>query len=320
MSVNMNVGLVFDVDLTVTEEYQQTPIFRKHLEAIRTKYDGARNPEVVNEPEDYFPVLCAGLDMGVGSMEQLLIDARDGTFPELTNEAMRDEFGPQVKLAPGIEEWFPAINKFAEKLGQNLTSHAISAGVKPLIEGLTIARHFTSIHAGEYTQRDGKLIRVKSVVNPHNKTDHLKTICKGEEISRRRRLEDYRIHYDKVVGFGDGGSDQRILNFLRELGGLSIGVFRKGDQEDYYRAIRDLAGFAHYIVPRDYTRSSVLDQVVREGLEKMAARTCNYNFRLVSQLKLNHLRHPDLLEITKWHLQECEDCQERSKPTQFYFN
>ncbi|MBU0457504.1 MAG: hypothetical protein ABH824_06875 [Nanoarchaeota archaeon] len=314
-------ALIFDVDLTLTEEYQQMPIFRAYLEKIREKYDGKNNPKIVTEPEEYFPVLCddTNIDIGIGSMEQLLIDVRDGTFEGLTNEKMREEFGPKVKLAEGLEIWLPSITDDAKFLDLDLSSHAISAGTKPLIEGLKIAHHFSSIRAGEYEQENGKLTRVKTIVDPYKKTDPLKEICKGEKVEKRRRLKDYEILYDCVVGFGDGQSDQRILNFIKELGGISIGVFKKGDQEDYYRCVRDLAGFVHYIVPRDYTYGNTLDNLTRKSLKLIAKRTCTFDFRLISALNQQHLRHPELIDITKKHLSECQDCYERSKPTQFYF-
>ena len=82
MGEKNKIGFIYDFDLTLSEEYQQMPLFRGFSENIKKEYG--------IEPEDYFRVLCKGTDIGVGSLEQMLNDVKKGIFPGLTNRIMAD--------------------------------------------------------------------------------------------------------------------------------------------------------------------------------------------------------------------------------------
>ncbi len=299
---------IYDFDFTLSEEYQQMPLFRDHAEAILKKH-GVK-------PEEYFSKLCGEkVDVGVGALEQLLRD-RD-IFTDFSNESL-ERYGHLIKLSPGLPDWFTRTTSDANSLGLDLEHHIVSAGCVPLIRGTPLAPFLHSIRAGRYV-KDQQGWRIGSVVEPSNKTDEIKKICKGQDLHQNVPVNGYHVNYDHVCVFGDGQSDRRKMNFIREVGGWSIGVYKKGDEADFEKAKQDLFGLVHFIVPRDYSKDSHLNIVYRRVQESIANLSCNFDYRNIHKLLVGHARHPQETELATKHLANCNDCQERSKPTEVYF-
>ena len=288
-------------------------MLRKYADNLKKKYPH------ITKPEEYFPVLCDGIDIGVGAMQQILLDAED-VFEGLTEKAMREEFGPNIKLAYGQpEEWFKRIYAFASTCGIDPVSHCISGGILPLIQGTALSTYFTSIHAGDFEYDvSGRIVKIKHVVDPYNKGDILVGICKGGRAEGSIRFESYALNYDHLFIFGDGDSDKTIMNFGRERGAIPIGLYTAGDEESFERAKRELTYCTRYIVPRDYSSGAPLEQVVQISLIRMVQSSCKFDYRMISSLKQGHLRDNNLVKVTEKHLAKCPECQERNKPTEYY--
>ncbi len=308
----MNVACIYDFDLTLTEEYQQFPILRQFAREIEQKHG-------ITKIDDYFGKLCSGqgIDIGVGAMQQILIDCRD-IFTDISNESMRTVYAPQIRLAPGLPDWFPRITAYAEQQGLDLEHHVVSAGFTPLIQGTMIAPYLASLRSGTFLEGARDLDRIKTIVDPNNKREEIIKICKGKDVHEDLPIDQYKFMYENVIVFGDGKSDKRKFNFVRERGGLAIGVYEKGNEADLARAQRDLGRRVHHLVPRDYSANSAIEWVVQGGLEAIAKRTCTLDYRMIQALQLQHLRNQEQIELYSRHLQNCGDCQERSRPTQIW--
>ena len=64
----------------------------------------------------------------------------------LRREAFQ-ECGRDVKLYPGVSEWFDRINNYGAEHGVNIVHYINSSGLKEIIEGTTIADKFKKIYA-----------------------------------------------------------------------------------------------------------------------------------------------------------------------------
>tara|TARA_Y100000310_G_scaffold134116_1_gene133133 strand:- start:571 stop:1503 length:933 start_codon:yes stop_codon:yes gene_type:complete len=307
MNNNKTIGFIYDFDLTLSEEYQQMPLFREFAENIRNEYG--------IDPEDYFNVLCDGTDIGVGSLEQMLNDVKAGVLPNITNEIMRDLYGPRIELAKGLPGWFERVNQKVEDLGYQASHHVISAGCIPFVEGTVITPHLDSIRAGRYLDNLASIYKIKSVVEPNNKSVEIRRICKGTGINQNLPIDEYKINYDHVILFGDGESDLRMFNFIRERGGYAIGVYGLNNNPPHEKTKNKLDGKVNYILPRDYSKDSIIDLVITDLIDTIFNRSCNYDYRLVSALNLHQLKNKGLIDLTSRHLSSCNDCQERSWPT-----
>lgn len=303
---------ICDFDLTLSEEYQQMPILRKYAAQLLKKHGVT--------PEQYLTKIC-GTDVtnaGVRSMQQLIFDAQD-IFPWLTEQVMREEFGPQIRLARGLPEWLPRITQFSEGLDLELRHYVVSAGCTALITGTAIADYLTPpIYAGEFEEDSGRITKIKRAIDPYSKTMWIKKICKGKDLDADLALHEYDVNYDHVVLFADGFTDRDAINFIRERGGYTIGVYNEQDPGDFEKAKRMLAGKVHFLVPRDYSSGSPLEQVVHQALDKISHKQCDYYYMLTDALPLNHIGNSSLRELTSTHLADCPDCQYRGRQTEIH--
>jgi|SRR3989344_1592371 len=313
----MKIGLFYDFDLTLTEEYQQFPIFRFFKEELNKTY-GIKNPL------DYFKRFANKGDMGVGWMQPFLKDASlngSKVFYCLTNERMEKEFAPQIKLAAGIPGWFPTINQFCSKLGLQPEHHVISAGITPLIKGTAIFPYLSSLHCGSFFEDENGICQIERSIEPSRKVDFIKKICKGdgrgstEDIS----LEEYALNYCNSVVIGDGQSDLNMFRHIKERGGIAIAVFEPGSEEDYNRAKNNLGRAINLIVPRDYSSGSVLEQVVQKALTDFGTNECNMDYDLVNKTLRNQTKNLAVKGLVLEHYRRCDYCQKRNE-VKAYFN
>lgn len=301
---------IYDFDLTLTEEYQQMPILRAFARQIEEKHGV--------QPENYFATLCSGrgIDIGVGAMQQFTRDIQKGVFYGISNTSMQNVYAREIQLALGLPEWFHRINEAVEKIGLTLEHHVVSAGFKPLIEGSIIAPYLASIRSGTFIDNERGIDEIKTIVDPNNKRDEITKICKGtEDVHEDLPIDKYHLRYDRLIAFGDGHSDKRMFNYVRERGGIAIGVYTKDDAQNKVKAEQELRGRVHYLVPRDYSAGTPLEQVVQQSLHLISKRTCRFDFHDLRKLQLHHYEDSKQIKLAAQHLRRCGDCQERSKET-----
>ena len=323
----VRVGFFYDFDLTLTEEFQQYPIFRKFLSQLRGKYG-----ERIQRPDDYWS-LCEGGDLAVKWMERFLSDSGDvfgheenGEIVGLTNRQMREEFAPLIKLAPGLPSWFGRLKKRASSLGIEAENHMITSGIVPLVAGSQISPYLTSIVGGEFLDNGKGIYQASSIVEPSRKVEHFKRICKGEDIYANLPHDGYHINYRDSFYFGDGQSDRDLSRYLKQRGGVSVGVYKPGDKNSFDKCFSVLGsenpGESHVslILPRDYSEGSILEKKIFSVLDSMAGSGigCDMDWELVHKWKLNQIRSREVSKNVEAHFNSCSLCQEKYK-TDFVF-
>jgi len=316
----MRVGLFYDWDLTLNEEFPQLLIFEKYLSKLHDKY-GINNPgefwEIYNKSEHP--------DLEVGYMEQMIMDSKE-IFGGLTNKIMEEEFAPQTKLAPGVQDWFPRINQFAAENGIELEHHVVSVGTLPLIKGTSIAPYFTSINAGEFLDDGKSIYRIKKVLDSFRKVSVIKSICKGADLHEDIPLEDYHILHRHSIVFGDGQSDKDMFRYIRQRGGFAVGVFEKDNGENFDKLVATLNAENSYkssvniIAPRDYSKNSRIEKKVKEILIKMqeSDSKCDMDYEIVYNSRKKLLKNEEVSKLADKHFKSCEFCRNRFN-TQIYF-
>ncbi len=307
---SINVGFFYDFDDTLTEEFQQYPIFRHFFKKLKKKHK-------LEKIEDYWK-LCEQCDKGVGYMQQMLKDT-PRVFSGLTNKMMEDVFAKDIKLSPGIPDWFPRINEFCKGTGINPEHHVISVGILPLIKGSAIYSYLNSVHSGEFHEDENNITKIKTIIEPFRKFEYLKRICKGADLYTDLSLDQYHINYFRTLTLGDGFTDRDILRFAHERGGIAIGVFEKGNRAAFERAQNNLGKSVNFIVPRDYTQGSVLERVTQESLYDIVHNGCDMDYILVHNFTKNQIRNKEVGEVVKRHLDSCGKCKKKLEP-KFYFS
>ena len=186
------------------------------------------------------------------------------------------ETGRDIKLFPGVEDWFSRINAFGAALGVQVEHYIISSGLKEIIEGHPVSREFKEIFASEfYYDENGVAAWPKLSVNYTSKTQFVYRINKGVlDVSDDKTLNDSmpddskRIPFHNMVYVGDGLSDVPCMKMMRAYGGQAIAVY----QESNRQGVEDLLakGRVDFIFPADYSEGTALDATVKDIIRKIA--------------------------------------------------
>lgn len=179
---------------------------------------------------------------------------------------------------PGVEHWFRRIDDYGRRLGVRVEHYVISSGNSEIIEGTSIAASLTRIYASKFLyDAEGYAVWPAVAINFTTKTQYLFRINKGAHdwkdssiINKFVPPHERPIPFENMVYIGDGETDVPCFRLVKDLGGVSIAVYRNGghDQAEQYRD----EGRVNCVAPADYTEESELDGMVKAYIDLVASR------------------------------------------------
>lgn len=190
------------------------------------------------------------------------------------------EYGAQVKLFPGVDQWFERIREYGQENDVIVEHYIISSGLKEMIEGTSVAQAgaFERIYASSfYYDEDGVATWPAQVVNYTNKTQFLFRIEKGvldindSAVNDSFSPEDIRVPFRNMIYIGDSDTDIPCMKLVTTYGGHSIGVYNgeTNDKAKVYKMMRD--GRIKYFASADYSEGTELDELVKAIIDRTAA-------------------------------------------------
>ncbi len=198
---------------------------------------------------------------------------------DLTYEHMK-QGGAKIELFPGVQGWFERINTYALKKGIRLEHYIISAGLREIIEGTSVARHFKAIFASAFLYDDkGRALWPALSVNYTNKTQFLFRINKGcldtgehVRINQHMDDDDKPMPFAHMIYIGDGDTDVPSMKVVKMERGYAVAVYPP-DKPDAASPARTLAhdGRVDLAAPADYRAGSDIDVFVKAALDKIKA-------------------------------------------------
>lgn len=187
------------------------------------------------------------------------------------------KLGKDIELFPGVDTWFERINAIAERAQVNVEHYIISAGLREIIQGTSIAKYFEEVYASSFLYDTyGKPMWPRQVVNYTTKTQYLFRISKdcldlGDEDSVNEFLEydERRIPFSNFIYIGDSETDIPAMKIVKNGGGISIGVYNP--QTRNIDRVRKLLkqGRIDYLMPADYSENSLIEKLVVDALHKI---------------------------------------------------
>ncbi len=187
------------------------------------------------------------------------------------------EAGKEVELYKGVETWFDRISQYAEKNGIELEHYIISSGLKEIIEGSKIAKHFKRIYASTYLySKDEIAIWPAQAINYTNKTQFIFRIAKGcldeydEKVNDSVPESELRIPYENIVYIGDSETDIPCMRLVKSKGGYSIGVFdpEKDNRGRVYQLFND--DRLSFYAPADYSARGQLSHYLKQIIDDVS--------------------------------------------------
>lgn len=189
-------------------------------------------------------------------------------------------YGKKLKLFKGVNDWFKRITAYGRAGGFRVTHHVISSGIREMILGTPIKRHFENIYASSFLFDHHGVARWPALaLNYTTKTQYLFRINKGvhdvfehDKVNEYVRPEDRAVPFSNIVFIGDGETDIPCFRLVKDLGGHSIAVFTPHSHKAKTRSKKLLAdGRVNFIAPADYSNRRPIDLALKAIMDKVAA-------------------------------------------------
>ena len=251
------VAICYDFDKTLSpKDMQEYTLFPKLEIDAKSFWEESNSFAVKNGMDKILSYMKLIVKLAKEREEALSLVKKDFT-----------KMGKGVELFDGLDTWFERINTYAASLNLVVEHYVISAGLKEIIEGTSIAKHFTEIYASCFVYtKSGIPIWPKQVVNYTQKTQYLFRINKdcrdlSDEESINETIPDNlrRIPFRNFIYIGDSETDIPAMKVVKKEKGQAIGVYNPTKN---VTNVCDLLcdDRINYFAPADYREGSMLEK------------------------------------------------------------
>jgi 2-hydroxy-3-keto-5-methylthiopentenyl-1-phosphate phosphatase len=265
---------------------REQPRFMHNVIALVYDFDGTLTPQPMQE---YTVLPEIGIKRGKDFWKAVAKEALETegeeivTYMRLMIEKSKQKRYPvtpsvlkslarNILYYPGVAGFFPRISTHVKALDADveLRHYVLSAGLKEIICGASIAKYFYRIFASEYYYDEYKAaVFPKVIVNDTLKTQFIFRINKGKEALH----ESINLHmppavrpvpFQNILYIGDGLTDVPCMTVIRKNGGYAIAVYEPGSVKGL-RTCRELlrVGRVDFIAEADYRKNKEVDRLVR---------------------------------------------------------
>lgn len=266
--------------------------FKQNTIAIVYDFDGTLSPQPMQE----YTILPELGVSGEDFWQQCSVEAREYKadkmltyMRKLVEEINKNDIkigrnelqamGKKIQYFAGVETWFAFINKYIKQRSNNkvnIKHYIISAGLKEILNGISIGDEFSNIFACEYYFDSYDKAQFPTIViNDTSKTQYLFRINKGIEdinksINHHMPKADRPIPFSNIIYIGDGQTDVPCMALTKENGGFAIAV-HKPHHTDTKKICRELLrdNRIDYFAPADYRKDSKLCQRIQLILDNI---------------------------------------------------
>jgi hypothetical protein len=215
-------------------------------------------------------------------MQLMLKKAGEKDIP-VTRKAFMDH-GKDIAYYKGVDTFFDRINEYAKSTNAVIDHYIISSGVRDIIKGTSISKHFKNVFASGYIfDTNGVAIWPALAINYTTKTQYLFRINKGINNSYDNTQINRFVEYDKrpmpfsrMIYIGDGKTDVPAMKMIKYQGGTAIAVYhpakrkkknKPSPKQICEKLIEDKR--ADYIAPADYSEGSKLVMLLQSLIRKI---------------------------------------------------
>ncbi len=267
MPQETRLAVCYDFDHTLSPDDMQAYAFIPSVDFDKETFWAESNAEAKRHH----------MDKNLAWMKKMLDEAARHGKP-VTRAAFQAQ-GGAVELYPGLDSWFDALGAYGQAHGVTVEHYVISSGLKEMIEGTAIARHFAHIYASTFQYDDrGAAVWPAQVVNYTNKTQFIFRISKGafdenDEAVNRSMARDLRhVPYENMIYIGDSDTDIPSMKVVKSKGGFAIGVYDPLAHNRRRMCDLFLDNRVDFFAPADYSVGMPLYRIVSKAVDLAAAR------------------------------------------------
>ncbi|MEC8147792.1 MAG: haloacid dehalogenase-like hydrolase [Pseudomonadota bacterium] len=280
------IAIVYDFDGTLTPQPMQEYTVLPEL-GIEPKIFWAEvEAETVKTRGD--PIL---------TYMRLLVEKIETNKKHLSRKSLRKS-AQQIKYFSGVTTWFERINNYVKLKTNNkieIFHYIISAGLKEILEGITIKKNFKQIYASQYYFDHHEAAKFPTIViNDTTKTQFLFRINKGLERTLDN-INEYMpekirpIPFCNMLYIGDGLTDVPSMTVVKKNEGFAIAVYKKNNIKSQAVCSQLLKGNRiDFYAEADYEESSELETQTKKILDLM-----------ISKIRFEEERHNFMRKIFK---------------------
>jgi 2-hydroxy-3-keto-5-methylthiopentenyl-1-phosphate phosphatase len=203
---------------------------------------------------------------------RLMIEMSEHKHYPVTPKVLKS-LAKNISYYPGVTTFFERMNDYIDKefdVGVKLRHYVISAGLKEIISGTSIAKFFYKIFASEYYYDEyERAVFPKVIVNDTLKTQFIFRINKGKE-SLHENINLYMppqqrpVPFQNILYIGDGLTDVPCMTVIKKNGGYAVAVFKPSDSKGR-KICKELlkAKRVDFIAEADYRSERELDRLVK---------------------------------------------------------
>jgi 2-hydroxy-3-keto-5-methylthiopentenyl-1-phosphate phosphatase len=228
---------------------------------------------------------------------RLLIEKAETKQIHLGKEEL-SKLAKEIKYFPGVDTWFARINNYVKQIGRGkskIEHYIISAGMKEILVGSSIAKKIKNIFASEYHfDHHGVAVFPKQLITDTTKTQFLFRINKGkqkltESINQHMPEHKRKIPFSNIIYIGDGLTDVPSMVVTKQNGGHSIAVYKPKSNKGV-SVCRELLKEkrVHFIAPADYAEDGILETRMKLLLKAVVS-SIDYDRELYACKRQNDL-------------------------------
>jgi len=239
------IAFIWDFDRTLIPDNMQWPIFEEY------GVDEAVFWREVDGLVDFHRAHGEVMGRGLAYLIHILTYVEAGIFEKLTNAKLK-ELGEKLEFCPGIPEFFDETRQRVKDVPEfareeiSVEHFVVSTGIRPMIEGSTIAPYVDGIWANSFvehtapagfleqlpvgTEANG-IKHLADYVGHTSKTRALFEINKGVnvnpgiDVNARMSEAQRRVPLRNMIYIADGPSDVPMFSILNQNGGKTLGVY-----------------------------------------------------------------------------------------------
>ena len=204
---------------------------------------------------------------------RLIIERSRRKHYKVTPTVLRS-LAKNINYYPGVKTFFKRMSNYVETqfddMNVKLRHYIISAGLKEIISGASIARYFYKIFASEYYYDEyNTAVFPKVIVNDTLKTQFIFRINKGRE-SLHENINLYMppqqrpVPFENILYIGDGLTDVPCMTVIRKNGGHAIAVYKPYSSNGKQICKQLLkAERVNFIAQANYKSGTELDRLIK---------------------------------------------------------
>lgn len=267
------IALVYDYDQTLSPSFMQDDVIFPEFGINPASFWDKCNALVTEQKWDgelaYLKCLLDYLEMDRVSNERLT------------------ELGANLSFFPGLPDMFEEIEgacltESHREAGIKIEHYIVSSGLKALMDGCKIAKHFKEIYGCEYGEDSSGVISFpKRAISHTTKTQYLFRINKGllrhhEDVNDHMPKELRPIPFSNMVYIGDGPTDVPCFTVMKRNGGNAIAVYNPADpkRKSFKKCFQlsTRSDRVKNIAPADYRSGSHLRLILEQMVTDIADR------------------------------------------------